>query len=378
MANAKTAENVSFNTLVSINELRRLIPLVGPTVTPVIQSEPGCGKSSLLKMLEEDLGSAEYDFIYVDCPCKDMADLGMNIPRHETKTLDFYVASLFKMDSVIESGPNKGKPKKKVIMLDEAFKVNKLMQVMLTRLMLERTVGDAPLPEGSIVFATSNNASDGVGDAMMAHIANRVMLLQMRKPNAAEWCAWAGEHGISAVTRAWVTMTTKVLNSYLDGGQDENPFIFNPKKQMRSFVSPRSLEKADIVIRERDRLPDHVVNASLAGTLGLPAAEALNAFLMLDKELVHVDEIRKNPEKTPIPTKPAALFMVMFNIVDAIETQDDLTAYMKYITRAKSAEVQAVFLTMLTSTSRTLKLVSRNEMTKEWFVNNYELLSGSV
>ena len=57
-------ETVSFNTLVSINELRHLIPLVGPTVTPVIQSEPGCGKSSLLKMLEEDLGTDDYDFIF--------------------------------------------------------------------------------------------------------------------------------------------------------------------------------------------------------------------------------------------------------------------------------------------------------------------------
>jgi hypothetical protein len=31
----------------------------------------------------------------------------------------------------------------------------------ITRLMLERSVGDKPLPSGSIVFSTSNNTSDG-------------------------------------------------------------------------------------------------------------------------------------------------------------------------------------------------------------------------
>ena len=59
---------------VSINELRKLIPVIGKTLTPVIQSEPGCGKTSLLSMLEEDLGNG-YDYIYVDCPVKDMSDI---------------------------------------------------------------------------------------------------------------------------------------------------------------------------------------------------------------------------------------------------------------------------------------------------------------
>ena len=151
---------------VTIDELRILIPTIGKELTPVIQSEPGCGKTSLLKMLEEDMGD-EYDYIYVDCPVKDMSDIAMTIPNHDSKTLDTYVGSLFKMDS----------PKPKVILLDEFMKSPKLLQVIFTRLMLERTVGDNPLPRGSIVFATSNNASDGVGDSMLAHAGNRVCIL---------------------------------------------------------------------------------------------------------------------------------------------------------------------------------------------------------
>ena len=180
MATINTINNVT------IDELRKLIPTIGKELTPVIQSEPGCGKTSILKMLEEDLGD-KYDYIYVDCPVKDMSDIAMTIPNHETKTLDSYVGKLFKLDS----------PKPKVILLDEFMKSPKLLQVIFTRLMLERTVGDVSLPRESIVFATSNNASDGVGDSMLAHAGNRVCILKMQKPDVDTWLKWATDNAIN-------------------------------------------------------------------------------------------------------------------------------------------------------------------------------------
>ena len=159
-------------------------------MTNIIISEPGVGKSTLLKMLEEEMGTDEYDFIYVDCPVKDMMDIAASIPNHTTKQLEYYVSSLFKL----------GNGKAKVIMLDEFMKAPKLLQVIFTRLMLERTVGDEPLPESesgkkSVVFATSNNASDGVGDAMLDHAGNRVCKLDLRKSTADEWNIWATKIG---------------------------------------------------------------------------------------------------------------------------------------------------------------------------------------
>jgi len=88
MAKVQTVETVS------INELRTIIPLIGGELTPIIQSEPGCGKTSLLAMIAEDNGDKwrspadgtsiagdKYDYIYVDCPVKDMSDIGMTIPN---------------------------------------------------------------------------------------------------------------------------------------------------------------------------------------------------------------------------------------------------------------------------------------------------------
>ena len=59
---------------VTIKELRTLIPTIGTELTPIIQSEAGCGKTSLLYMMEQDLGD-KYDYVYVDCPVKDTSHL---------------------------------------------------------------------------------------------------------------------------------------------------------------------------------------------------------------------------------------------------------------------------------------------------------------
>ena len=106
---------INFNLQVNINEAKDLIKTIGHELTPVIISEPGVGKSSILKMLEADLGTEDYDFIYVDCPVKDMMDIAASIPNHQSKSLEYYVSSLFKL----------GNGKAKVIMLDEFMKAPK-------------------------------------------------------------------------------------------------------------------------------------------------------------------------------------------------------------------------------------------------------------
>ena len=50
---------LNFVNSVSINELRKMIPLVASELTVVIQSEPGCGKTSLLSMIAEDNGNLD-------------------------------------------------------------------------------------------------------------------------------------------------------------------------------------------------------------------------------------------------------------------------------------------------------------------------------
>lgn len=354
---------VNFRATVSIDEAKTAIMAVGHGITPIIISEPGCGKSSILKMIQQDMGDV-YDYIYVDCPVKDMSDIAMTIPNHQTQALEYYVSKLFKLDS----------PKPKVIMLDEMMKAPKLLQIIFTRLMLERTVGDAPLPEGSIVFATSNNASDGVGDNVAGHVGNRVCFLHMQKPDSGRWLKWANENGINRMIRAWVAMYPRALHSYLDGGQEDNPYIFNPKKAGQvSFVSPRSLAKASIIVDNYDKLGENTTLCALAGVAGESFARDVSAFLSLEKQLPVFDDVLKNAKTIAIPSEPAAVLMIMFQAIDALKTQDDLSSFMDFVNRVPSSELQAVFFTMIMRNSRTTKLARNNAQISEWAVNNHEL-----
>jgi len=353
---------VNFRNTLSIDEIKDLILATGDEITHIVVSEPGVGKSSILKMLEAEMGTEDYDFIYVDCPVKEMMDIAASIPNHDTKKLEYYVSSLFKL----------GNGKAKVIMLDEFMKAPKLLQVLFTRLMLERTVGDEPLPKGSIVFGTSNNATDGVGDAMLAHAGNRVTLSEMRKHTADEWNTWASKNGIVRSIRAWVSMNPRVTASYLDGDQDDNPYIFNPKNGKRQYASFRSLAKASVLIERRAKFTDNALTGALAGTIGEAAAKSLAAFVALESKLIPFAQVIKNPTGVAVPDQASALIMMMFEAVDCVKTQDELVAYMDFINRVPQQEIQSVFFTMMMRTKP--RIARYNESINKWAAENHYLM----
>lgn len=367
---------VNFQEGMSISELRTFIPMVASELTVVVQSEPGCGKTSLLSMIAQDNGDKwrsphdgtgidgdKYDYIYVDCPVKDMSDIGMTIPNHATKQLEYYVSSLFNLTS----------DKPKVILLDEFMKSPKLLQVVFTRLMLERMAGDKPLPSGSQVFATSNNASDGVGDTMLAHAGNRVCIVPMLKPSASEWLQWAGENKISRVIRSAVAMFPKCLNSYTQGDQKDNPYIFKPSMTGLSFVSPRSLAKCDAIVRNREQMTERALKVGLAGTVGAAFAADMAAFISLESTLVQVTDILKNPQGIKMPTEISAQLMIMFQAIDTLKTQDELSNFMEFVERIPSEEVQGVFFTMTMRTPSMLRLARNNAKISKWAENNHDM-----
>jgi hypothetical protein len=354
---------------VSITNCARLIALTGRYNTIIVEGEPGTGKTSIQTMLKDILGTKKYEYIYCDCPLKDMGDVSMNIPVHDTKELEQYVAHLFNLNSDIP----------KVIMLDEIWKSDKMMKKIWTRLVQERYVGDRALPEGSIVWGTSNNSSDGVGDMLEGHVGNRVTRIRMRKPDHKEWPIWAGDHGISALTRAWVTLNPSSMHSYTELSVEElnnNPFIFNPKKNMSTFVSPRSLEKNDLYVKIKDQLGDKLTMSAMAGTIGLAGAESMNAFFLIEKDLVPVREIINNPEKARLNEMNAGvLLMTIFNSVDEILTQDDLSAFMRYMKRVKSVEMQSIAYVSYCQSKKTLHLAKSNKELSEFMIENFYLFT---
>jgi hypothetical protein len=330
-------------------------------ITVMILSEPGCGKTSILRDLEKDMGTDEYDYVYIDGPNKEMMDIAANIPNHETKALEYYVSSLFKL----------GNGKKKVIMIDEALKVPKLMQPIYTRMYLERTVGDEPLPDGSIVFATSNNMTDGVGDVLPAHAGNRLTIVQMEKPNPKLWLSWAGEQGISPVIRACVQMYSRMLKSYRDPDQHDNPYIFHPSKPQISFCSPRSLAKCNSIIKSN--LSENVMLGLLAGTIGERGARDMMTFVALNTSVTQFDDIVADPDKVAMPKDMAPLLLMIFQALDNIDTQDKLNKFQKFVNRIENVEIQTVWFVMLLRSSKA-RMARHNPEVNKWATENHGLL----
>lgn len=364
--NSNLVQNV-FAPQIGINELARDIAACGDINSFLVKGEPGCGKSSLLKILREIFSKDKRNYIYFDCAVKDVGDTWMNIPVHDRKRLEQYISDQFDFDNGLPF----------VVMLDEYMKAPKMLQVMFTRMVQERTVGDRPMPEGSIVFGTSNNESDGVGDTMLAHSANRLTIVPMRKPSQQEWLIWASNNGISGTMRAWAASTKSLFESYttLDAAElDKNEYIFNPKKPRLSFVTPRSMEKSDNFVRNYKRLQDRV-RTYIAGTMGFAAAQNLYAFILLEKELLTTKQVIADPLGCPLPSKTSAAFMMMFNAIDDLLTQDDLTQFMKFVFRIGHREVEGIFFTMLLQTKKTIKLARNNTTVMDWAAKNVELFA---
>jgi hypothetical protein len=167
-------------------------------------------------------------------------------------------------------------------------------------------------------------------------------------------------------------MNPRALYSYTDGGQDDNPYIFKPSGVTAQFVSPRSLAKASPIVSSKAELGEHLMMALLAGTIGEAAAKSMAAFIALESKLIGFKDVIKAPKTITVPEDVSAQVMMMFEAVDCVETQDDLSKYMEFVNRIPSSEVQSIFFTMI---MRGKPRVARyNQEIMKWSAENHVLM----
>jgi len=234
-----------------------------------------------------------------------------------------------------------------ILMLDEYGKANPGVKLALTRTVLERMVGNTPLPEGSIVFCTTNLGAEGVGDMLAAHQRNRLTVVRMRKPATEQWIEWGINNGIDSSLLAFVRENPQIMQSFDEvNNPDENPYIFHPKAQRTAFVTPRSLESASDIIKARASFNQTTLTAALMGTIGQRAAMDLAAFIDLADQLPRLEDIKTNPDAAPVPDSAAARCMVVYRSLSVIDeewgSKGWLDNWMTYLSRLGKEE-QAMF-----------------------------------
>ena len=359
---------ISFGSTVTLKQAAQLI-MSNPKVRFLVRGEPGIGKSTMLSYIAQAKAST-HNAAYMDVPNMDLGDIAMPVTDHESRVTRYYPNARFRL--------HEGKPV--IIMLDEFTKGAEPIKNMLHPL-LEVTaprLGDLFIDEGveddklrSIIFMTGNLLTDGVGDNMKAHTRNRIVEITVRKPSADEWLEWGLNNDIDASVLAWVRQFPHALSSYIDGDND-NPYIYNPRKQQAAYVSPRSLAIASNVVKQRDKNDTDATIAALKGAIGEAAARDMEAFIAYQDQLPSWDSIIAGPTTAKVPDSAGACAVLVFGAIAKIDKQS-MTPFMKYLERFES-EWQAAFAINVAKNPTKQSVAFSCAAFADWVQKNEDLL----
>lgn len=335
---------------VTLNQAATLIRTCGTTNTFLLQGQPGVGKSAILRMLAAEL--PDYQACYIDVANLDLGDLGMPVIDRDQMVTNYAPNSRF--------GIGKGQDRPVLLMLDELGKGARPIINMLLPVILERRLGDVVLPVGSIVFGTTNLATDGVGDNIPAHAHNRMTVLDVANPAVDDWLGWAANNDIAPELMAFARDFPQVFERYdLIDKVEKNPYIFSPLTgNTKAFCSPRSMEKASNIIKQRAALGSALLPA-LIGTLGEAAARDLDALVNLADGMTSFVSIVADPIKARLPDGAGAYFLMAFSLA-ARANAENLTQIITYVNRFESFEAKTLFATTLASNKAKVGMACSN------------------
>ena len=351
---------------INMQETIKLISAVGERLTVLVQGEMGIGKSSILKALAKS--HPNHIPCYIDITTKDVGDF--LVPQ--IRTIDGTPVCSFIPNE--EFGFHLGKPL--IVMLDEVGKAGKAVMNACLRLMLERKLGIHELPEGSIVFATTNLAVEGIGDNLPPHARNRVCVVKMCKPTAEQWrWDYAQNAGIDPVVIATAIEYPSMLASFEDYERpDMNEYINDPRVPRAAFVTPRSLEKASDILKLCREMPEDVLTHALFGVIGERATMDMMNILKLDNTMPAWSEIINKPDTTIVPPNGAAICLVVSKALMNV-TGETFVFWMQYMARLPK-EAQALFaMSVMSANSPKRSIAVTDRMFTEWAVTNGYLFS---
>ena len=363
---------------ISLLDAASIVVALGDIQTQVLLGKPGIGKSSTLGMIAQMHGDQwrkpgdyfptdKYTYVYIDCTSEEVNGIKMRVPDHARGAIREYLSEALQL-----SGAN---PRMLVILLDEFNKGPKIIQSTWARLQLDRVVGDTPLPAGSKVYSTSNLVSDGLGDTVQGHIGNRVAFHTIRSATAKEYAQYLSSIGGHAAVTTFVLSRPECMASYTNPAEADNELIWNPRRPGNvSYCTPRSLHKVSDVLHRRAALSEGMLHSVICGTVGLAAGRAFQAILLMDAEITKTAEVIANPLSVPVPEDFTAQIMMMVKGAREVETQDDTVAFMKFVNRVPSEEIQSIFFHQIVADPTKVALVRGNAAIKEWRMKNAELL----
>jgi len=317
-------------------EVRSALAAEGATTTFFVQGAPGIGKSALLTSFDPDT----YMPVMVDCPNFEPGDLMVPVISEDKTTVKYAINELLQLSQ----------GKALVMCLDELAKASPSVQASLLPLIYERRLGSTHLPEGSIVFATSNEDEDNVGDVMHAHAWNRMCSVTLRSPTHNEWVEWAAASNVAPEIVAFAQAYPMMFEHYSNPGAESNPYVFNPKTGVtRSYVSPRSLARCTPTVnaRREGALSDRTAAAVIAGKIGQAAAAELATYMAVGMQMPTAVEVAADPDGSKArmsKLSTSAYFVLAVSLAQAV-SKDNAVAFTEFLHSANE-EALSLFLVL--------------------------------
>jgi len=285
-----------------------LLALIGERVPLHIWGACGVGKSQIVSQVADELN---YSFLDVRAVQLDPIDL-RGLPRIAADSTEWVPPKFL---------PTTGKG---ILFLDELTSAPQMTQAGCYQLVLDRKLGEYRLPEGWVVLAAGNPASErGVHFSMPRPLRNRFVHLEL-EPDLRDWSRWAIQSKVRSEIIAFLRFKPSLLHD-ADATSDQN-----------AWPTPRSWEMASNVLAG---LAGRALNVTaeieaqmLEGTIGSAATAEFLGFLRLFRQLPSIDEVLLNPETAPLPDEPSAQIAIATALGRAMSDQS-ITKAMKYLDR---------------------------------------------
>ena len=272
---------------------------------PLTHGDPGIGKSQITKQVADRMFAPLYGYTVTNDGRLKNAETGKFTSKRpwflEIRTAQLDACDLRGLPIVNGDGRAHWAPPEMfgrlderggVVFWDEINRGTELVSNSAFQMLDQNRIGDCILPNTWGHVAAVNDLDIGARK-MSSALMSRFVHLDA-KTDLEDVCKYAVIQDWDSTVVAFLRFRPELLHKY-DAKQRVSP-------------NPRAWEFVSQIISQQ---PNPRLEFTLyAGAIGEGAAVEFMAFLKLYRELPSIDSILLNPEKSPVPTKPATLYAV--------------------------------------------------------------------
>lgn len=289
---------------------------ISKNLVPFVRSMPGCGKSSIVYQIAEELDMKLIDIRLAGCEASDIQGLPwfkdnkayyapFNIFPVEGDSLPikYYIGtdtdgskvqiSIEKYESLPDTSKKHCEPvfyKGILIFLDEFNSASRSVLAACYKLILDRCVGNYKLhPDVRIVCAGNRDEDGAITNNIGTALQSRVIHFEM-EVNFQDWLKdVAIKHNYDERIIGYLSMYNNRLSTFEERTEGCN-----------TYATPRTWQFANELIKNEPVDNDSI--KLLAGTLGDDVASEFVQFADLYANLISIDDIIKNPKTCEVPS----------------------------------------------------------------------------